>query len=199
MRETEGSLEFPGYPCGHMPRSQTPVVSPTLASMPQGTAAFRTVGRRRLSVPRLPASPYPWKPVLPTSPWTTTIPFSGLSYAACVLDFCSSAHHVSMMHVQSSTSLPAQRWLEKIPPHPCRATSWVTSSNFTESRARDSPPFDQSFTQRDQRRLGAVGATDTRGDSSRSSQDTRVRGPHRAPATIGVGRVRVRHGERKRP
>ena len=31
-----GPLEFPGYPCVHMPRSQTPVVSSRLAMTPQG-------------------------------------------------------------------------------------------------------------------------------------------------------------------
>ena len=30
-KETGGSPEFPDYPCAHMPRSQTPVVSPPLA------------------------------------------------------------------------------------------------------------------------------------------------------------------------
>jgi hypothetical protein len=30
-KETGGSPEFPGYPCEHMPRSQTPVVSRPLA------------------------------------------------------------------------------------------------------------------------------------------------------------------------
>ena len=41
--------EFPGHPCEHMPCSQTPVVSGTLAKTHPGTAAFPTLAQGRRS------------------------------------------------------------------------------------------------------------------------------------------------------
>jgi hypothetical protein len=45
--ETDGAPRFPGFPCRHMPCSQTPVVSRSLALSQPRTAAFRTAARRR--------------------------------------------------------------------------------------------------------------------------------------------------------
>jgi len=42
-KETGGSPEFPGYPCDHMPRSQTPVVSRPLALSQTGLLPSRRV------------------------------------------------------------------------------------------------------------------------------------------------------------
>ena len=57
-KETGGSPEFPGYPCAHMPRSQTPVVSRPLALARTGllpsdhfiSSAFGPVVRTYLAV-----------------------------------------------------------------------------------------------------------------------------------------------------
>jgi len=69
-RETDGSLKFPDYPRKYMPWSQTPVVSRILAIFVAfGTAAFRYVANRRLSLP------VSRKFIL----MTTSIPISGLS------------------------------------------------------------------------------------------------------------------------
>ena len=73
IKETGGSPEFPGYPCEHMPRSQTPVVSRTLALARAGLlpsshcilSALGTVAR--------------------SYPWSTTIHFSEFNDAACLL------------------------------------------------------------------------------------------------------------------
>ena len=72
-KETGGSPEFPDYPFEHMPRSQTPVVSCTLALartglLPSGHWTQSALG----SVAR-------------TYPLSTTIHFSGLNDAACAL------------------------------------------------------------------------------------------------------------------
>jgi hypothetical protein len=72
-KETGGSPEFPGYPCVHMPRSQTPVVSPPLALtrtglLPSSRCILSALG----SVAR-------------TYRLSTIIHFSGFNDAACVL------------------------------------------------------------------------------------------------------------------
>ncbi len=72
-KETGGSPEFPVYPSERMPRSQTPVVSRPLALaraglLPSGHWTQSALG-----------------PVARTYPWTTTIHFSELNDAACVL------------------------------------------------------------------------------------------------------------------
>jgi hypothetical protein len=73
-KETGGSPEFPDYPFVHMPRSQTPVVSPSLALARAGllpsdhfiSSAFDSVARTY---------------------WSTIIHFSEFNDAACVLAF----------------------------------------------------------------------------------------------------------------
>ena len=72
-KETGGSPEFPGYPCEHMPRSQTPVVSRPLALAQTGLLPSR---RGTLSA---------LCPVSRTYPLSTIIHFSGFNTAACVL------------------------------------------------------------------------------------------------------------------
>src|SRR5258707_15862601 len=74
-KETGGSPEFPDYPCEHMPRSQTPVVSHPLALARTGLLPS---SRCRLSA---------LGPVARTYPLTTTIHFSEFNDAACALAF----------------------------------------------------------------------------------------------------------------
>ncbi len=74
-KETGGSPEFPGYPCEHMPRSQTPVVSHPLALagiglLPSSRCMLSALG-----------------PFARTYPLTTTIHFSEFNDAACALAF----------------------------------------------------------------------------------------------------------------
>jgi hypothetical protein len=72
-KETGGSPEFPDYPSEPMPRSQTPVVSCLLALAQTGW---------------LPSEHWissAFSPVAQTYPLTTTLHFSGLNSAACVL------------------------------------------------------------------------------------------------------------------
>ena len=72
-KETGGSPEFPGYPCEHMPRSQTPVVSRSLALARTGLLPSRSC---ILSA---------FEPVARFYSWSTTIHFSEFDDAACVL------------------------------------------------------------------------------------------------------------------
>src|SRR5689334_20769215 len=72
-KETGGSPEFPVYPCEHMPRSQTPVVSRSLA-----------VARTGL-LPSGHWKPSAFEPVAWLYPWSTTIHFSEFNDAACIL------------------------------------------------------------------------------------------------------------------
>ena len=74
-KETGGSPEFPGYPCEHMPRSQTPVVSHPLA-----------IARTGL-LPSSGCIPSALGSVARTYPLTTTIHFSEFNDAACALAF----------------------------------------------------------------------------------------------------------------
>src|SRR5436190_5007169 len=72
-KETGGPPEFPDYPSERMPRSQTPVVSRLLTLSQTGL---------------LPSGhwiPSAFRPVARTYPQTTTIHFSELNSAACVL------------------------------------------------------------------------------------------------------------------
>ena len=71
-KETGGSPEFPDYPCAHMPRSQTPVVSCPLAL---ARAGLRPSRRVILSALGSVARTY----------WSTIIHFSEFNHAACVL------------------------------------------------------------------------------------------------------------------
>ncbi len=73
LKETGGSPEFPGYPSEHMPRSQTPVVSCSLALAQTGLLPSR---RAMLSA---------FSPVARTYLLSTIIHFSELNTAACVL------------------------------------------------------------------------------------------------------------------
>ena len=72
-KETGGSPEFPVYPCEHMPRSQTPVVSHPLALARTGLQPSRS---SILSA---------FGPVARSYSWSTTIHFSEFNDAACVL------------------------------------------------------------------------------------------------------------------
>ena len=72
-RETGGSPEFPRHPFERMPRSQTPVVSSSPAQSRTGL------------LPSGHCTPSALGPVARTYPWTTTIHFSELNDAACVL------------------------------------------------------------------------------------------------------------------
>jgi len=74
-KETGGSPEFPDYPCEHMPRSQTPVVSPPLALSRTGL------------LPSSQCIPSALGPLAQTYPLTTTIHFSEFNDAACALAF----------------------------------------------------------------------------------------------------------------
>ncbi len=74
-KETGGSPEFPGYPFKHMPRSQTPVVSHSLALARTGL------------LPSGHWKPSAFEPVAWLYPWSTTIHFSEFNDAACVLAF----------------------------------------------------------------------------------------------------------------
>ncbi len=73
-KETGGSPEFPDYPCAHMPRSQTPVVSCPLAL---ARAELRPSRRVILSALGSVTRTY----------WSTIIHFSEFNHAACVLAF----------------------------------------------------------------------------------------------------------------
>ena len=72
-KETGGSPEFPDYPFAHMPRSQTPVVSCSLALAQAGLLPSRACIRSALS------------PVARVHSFTTIIHFSEFNDAACVL------------------------------------------------------------------------------------------------------------------
>ena len=99
-KETGGSPKFPSYPSGYMPRSQTPVVSLPLAKARQGTAAFRpleTVG-------------FPLATSLGDILLSTTILFSGLHHAACILVPSSSVLLLLGVHVEFATDLLARLW-----------------------------------------------------------------------------------------
>jgi len=74
-KETGGSPEFPDYPCGHMPRSQTPVVSRPLALARTGL------------LPSIHWIPSALGLLAQTYPLTTTIHFSEFNDAACALAF----------------------------------------------------------------------------------------------------------------
>jgi hypothetical protein len=74
-KETGGSPEFPDYPFVHMPRSQTPVVSRSLALARAGLLPSRCWILSALS------------PVARVHSFTTIIHFSEFNDAACVLAF----------------------------------------------------------------------------------------------------------------
>jgi hypothetical protein len=74
-KETGGSPEFPDCPSERMPRSQTPVVSRSLAISQAGLLPSRHCTLSALD------------PVTRTYPLTTTIHFSEFNDAACALAF----------------------------------------------------------------------------------------------------------------
>ena len=95
-KETGGSPEFPDYPSERMPRSQTPVVSRPLALSQTGL---------------LPSGhwiPSAFRPVARTYLLTTTIHFSELNSAACVL--ASPLLRTPSLDDRTSVRLPT-RWL----------------------------------------------------------------------------------------
>ena len=95
-KETGGSPEFPDYPSERMPRSQTPVVSRPLALSQTGL---------------LPSGhwiPSAFRPVARTYLLTTTIHFSELNSAACVL--ASPLLRTPSLDDRTSFRLPT-RWL----------------------------------------------------------------------------------------
>ena len=117
-KETGGSPEFPDYPSERMPRSQTPVVSRLLALSQTGL---------------LPSGhwiPSAFRPVARTYPLSTTIHFSELNSAACVL--ASPLLRTPSLDDRTSVRLPT-RWLAfgrvgLIGSR--RRTHWVTMTSF---------------------------------------------------------------------
>ena len=86
-KETDGSPTFPSYPFAYMPRSQTPVVSRTLALarpglLPSGACTPSAFPSGHLRV------------ILPS----TTLRISGLNHAACILATPGSEHPFAAMH-----------------------------------------------------------------------------------------------------
>jgi hypothetical protein len=114
-KEIHGSLKFPGYPFEYMPRTQTPVVSESLALALSGL---------------LPSDVLKSSAFIPHIAWdypsSTTIHISGLKLAACILDPSGSILPLPGLHAEFSTDLPAQLWSGGIYTH------WVTVSNFNE-------------------------------------------------------------------
>jgi hypothetical protein len=98
-KETGGSPKFPSSPYAYMPRSQTPVVSCTLA----------------IARPGLLPSGH-WKPSAFPSMLSkdillsTTIHISGLHHAACILVPSSSVLLLLGVHVEFATDLLARLW-----------------------------------------------------------------------------------------
>ena len=97
-KETIGSPTFPSHPSACMPRSQTPVVSCTLALahpglLPSGhctPSAFPRCGLRTIL-------------------WTTTLHISGLHHAACILVPSSFVRPLLGVHVDCTPDLLARR------------------------------------------------------------------------------------------
>ena len=92
-KEAIGSPKFPSYPRKYMPRSKTPVVSCTLASIVSRTAAFRSL--HTVGFPSLTR----------VYPLTTIIPISRLNSAACTLVPLSSVLPLLGLHVRFPTGL----------------------------------------------------------------------------------------------
>jgi hypothetical protein len=109
--ETMGSPKFPSHPCESMPRSQTPVVSWTLALahpglLPSGhctPSAFPLYNGRLIL-------------------GTTTLHISGLHHAACFLVPSSFVRPLLGVHVAFTTDLLARRWSGGICPSRCAPT-----------------------------------------------------------------------------
>ena len=91
-----GSLKFPGYPFGYMPRSQTPVVSLSTRLGVSRTLAFR----RSQTVGFPPAR-------AGLSFRTTTMKFSQLSHAACTLATPGFTHTLAGYACRFTTDLAA--------------------------------------------------------------------------------------------
>jgi hypothetical protein len=115
-KETGGSPEFPVYPCVHMPRSQTPVVSRLLALSRTGLLPSDVCISSALG------------PVSQTYPLSTIIHFSEFDDAACVL--ASPRLRTPPLSDRPSVRLPT-RWLAfgrvglELP-----LTHWVTLTCF---------------------------------------------------------------------
>jgi len=120
-KETIGSPKFPSHPSECMPRSQTPVVSCTLALsrpglLPSGHCTPSAFPRCRL------------RNIL----WTTTIHISGLHHAAYILVPSSFVLPLLGVHVDFTPDLLARLWSGGICTSPVR-THWVTLTNFMGS------------------------------------------------------------------
>jgi hypothetical protein len=106
-----GSPKFPSHPFESMPRSQTPVVSCTLALahpglLPSGHCTPSAFPRYRLRL------------IL----WTTTLHISGLYHTACVLVPSSFVRPLLGVHVEFTTDLLAKLWSGGICPLRCAPT-----------------------------------------------------------------------------
>src|SRR5499426_166757 len=120
-KDTIGSPKFPSHPSECMPRSQTPVVSWTLALsrpglLPSGHCTPSAFPRCRL------------RNIL----WTTTIHISGLHHAAYILVPSSFVLPLLGVHVDFTPDLLARLWSGGICTSPVR-THWVTLTNFMGS------------------------------------------------------------------
>jgi hypothetical protein len=120
-KEPMGSPTFPSPPAACLPRSQTPVVSCTLAWSPPGL---------------LPSGH--WTPSafphyrLRSILWTTTRHISGLHHAADLLVPSSCVLPWLGGHVECTTDLLARLWSGGICTSPVR-THWATTTNFMGS------------------------------------------------------------------
>jgi hypothetical protein len=97
-KETGGSPKFPSYPYRDMPRSQTPVVSWALAVARPGL----------LPSGHWTPSAFPSLPPLRDILLSTTLPFSGLHHAACLLVPSSFVRPLLGLHVEFTTDLLAR-------------------------------------------------------------------------------------------
>jgi len=120
-KETIGSPKFPSHPSACMPRSQTPVVSCTLALsrpglLPSGHCTPSAFPRGRL------------RNIL----GTTTLQISGLHPAAYILVPSSFVLPLLGVHVDFTPDLLARLWSGGLCTSPVR-THWVTLTHFMGS------------------------------------------------------------------
>ena len=117
VKETGGSPKFPSYPYGCMPRSQTPVVSSTLAISRPGLLPSGAC--KPSAFPSLPL-----KDILVS----TTLHISGLHHAACVLATPGFVRPLTGRHAGSLLT----GWLgvSQVGLKPAVLTYWVTTTNF---------------------------------------------------------------------
>ena len=123
QRGVGGSPKFPGYPCVHMPRSQSPVVSGMFAITHPG---FMPSSRSRLSA--FPATTagypcFPYGPQLYTFRRSVTRPTHSLHLAPNTPSWICTQVHCKLGGYSRLVGLGRFPVL----------THWVTSTNFTES------------------------------------------------------------------